>query len=93
MSVCIKDYCKTNDNVLAKGLKTLDDKSIVLDTTQLEVYFRDGEYWCRLFFDYTLSCNDLAVIASVFSGYWWCVSPSILDTSLILSINFKDQTL
>ena len=90
MSVCVKSYLSTHENILSQGLSTLVDHSIMLENTQLEVYFLDGDCWCRIFLDYTLSCNDLAEIASVFSGYWWCVSPTCETYKIVLSINFKD---
>lgn len=90
MSVCIKSYCGTHENVLSKGLQTLIDHAILLEITQLEVYFRDGECWCRIFLDYTLSCNDLSEIHAAFAGYWWCISPQLEGYSFTLSINFKD---
>lgn len=91
MSVTIHDYLVANDNKLTALLKNEDLDGTFLDTTLIEVKIREEDWWCDIFLDYTISCNDLACIADVFSGYWWCVSPCLGEMSYRISVNLKSS--
>lgn len=89
MSVTIHEYLVANDNKLTALLNHEDLDGTFLDNTLIDVHIREEDWWCDFLLDYTLSCNDLACIADVFSGYWWCVSPFFGETRYRLSVNLK----
>lgn len=91
MSVKIHEYLRTNYNKLTALLNDdiLDD--VFGDDTLIEVLQRQDEWWCDIFLDYTLSCNDLAKLHEAFAGYWWCVSPCCKKLAYRLSVNLKDS--
>lgn len=93
MSVTISEYCLTNDNKLVKCLKRALDCGNFLDCTLIEIIQRNDEWWCDIFMDYTLSCNDLKELADTFEGYWWCVSPYWGETNYRVSVNLRNEKL
>lgn len=91
MSVTISEYLVANDNKLTALLNDEGLDGTFLDDTLIEVTQRNDVWFCDIFLDYTLSCNDLAAINETFSGYWWCVSPCYVGHPYRLSINLKSD--
>ena len=91
MSVTIHDYLVANDNKLTALLNHEDLDGAFIENTLIKIHPRDDDWWCDFLLDYTLTCNDLACIANVFSGYWWCVSPHYGDHRYVLSVNLKSS--
>ena len=89
MSVTISEYVDANYNKLTRLLNYEGLDGTFLDDTLIEVKRREDDWWCDIFLNYTLSCNDLDAIAETFSGYWWCVSPYIGEMSYRVSVNLK----
>ena len=93
MSVTISEYCLANDNKLVQCLKRALDDGNFLDCTLIEVIQRNDEWWCDIFMDYSLSCNDFEQLTETFEGYWWCVSPYYGEQNYRLSVNLKHEKL
>lgn len=91
MSVTISKYLKANDNKLTALLKSDDLEGAFLDSSLIKVFMRHDNWWCEIKLNYTLSCNDLDAIATVFDGYWWCISPHYEARTYYLRINLKDD--
>lgn len=93
MSVTIHDYLVANDNELTALFNNEGIDEIFLEDTFIEVRQRQEDWWCDFFLNYTITCNDLADFASMFAGYWWCVSPYYGDARYCLSVCLKDMQL
>lgn len=89
MSVTISEYCLQNDNKLVQCLKRALDDGVFLSSTLIVVVQTQGEWWCHIYMDYTLSCNDFDAIKETFDHYWWCVSPYGFGSPYSVSINLK----
>lgn len=93
MSVTISKYLVENNNKLTALLNCEDIDGTFLDDTLIEVCKRQEDWWCDIFLDYSLSCNDLDAISTTFAGYWWCISPYYGDQHYRLSINLRNDLL
>lgn len=93
MSVTISEYLTSHDNKLAALLKSEDLSGIFLNDTLINIVFRHDEWWCDIFPDYTLTCNDLNAMATAFAGYWWCISPTFGGSQYSVSIDLGTDML
>ena len=91
--VTLRDYLVANNNGLTVLLNCGALDGVLLDETIICVHQKQEDWWCDIFLEYTLSCNDLANITAAFAGYWWCVSPCYSHYGYRLSINLKGMLL
>lgn len=85
----IRDYLKKNNNELTSKLKKCLGFALFLPSSEVKLRALNDGLWFDVFLGFTLSVNDLAVLNSIFTGCWWCISPSADGSRFKFTVDLK----